>query len=281
MYQIMTAKSQSVEDIINDVKSKGQYFTVDKPLTGQQQKELFEKAGTKLDPGIYKGESKAYQPKSSSYESGNQALDRMARQSDDLTGWIANQRYEIEKKVGPKAGYNFQRDTASIGKGVSSKYSGSFENMAKQYLMGEGKELYRHLKGQGRDFYNITKIGTADLEGAIAALAIQGDEAALIGSKDFDRKVSELAGNYGVPKERAISYVMAHEFVHASQKGKYFDTISAELDVEHTLKSYFTAKGDKDLAYIASDRAGKVSRNYGGANPMSKAGASSYGKAAA
>ncbi len=277
----MTAKSQSVEDIINDVKTKGQYTVIDKPLESYQQKELFEKAGTKLDPGIYKGESRAYRSTSSSYESGNQTLDRMAKQSGDLTGWIANQRYETEKKVGPKAGYNFRRDTASSGKGVSSKYSGSFEDIAKSYLMGEGKELYKHLKGQGRDFYNITKIGTSDLEGAIAALATQGDEAALIGSKDFDKKVSELAGNYGVSKERAISYVMAHEFVHASQKGKYFDTIGAELDVEHTLKEYFTAKGDKDLAYIASDRASKVARNYAGTSPLSKAGASSYGKAAA
>lgn len=270
-----------MEDIIKDVKTKGQYIAIDKPLEGYRQKELFEKAGTKLDPGIYKGESKAYRPKSSSYETGNQTLDRMAGQSDDLAGWIANQRYEIEKKVGPGANYNFQRDTASNGKSIKTQYSGSFEEIAKSYLMGEGKELYKHLKGKGRDFYNITRIGTADLEGAVAALAIQGNEAALIGSKDFDRKVSELAGNYGVPKERAINYVMAHEFVHASQKGKYFDTISAELDVEHTLKEYFTAKGDKDLAYIASDRASKVAKNYAGASPLSKAGASSYGKAAA
>jgi hypothetical protein len=277
----MTAKSQSIEDIVKDVKTKGQYTVIDKPLEGYQQKELFEKAGTKLDPGIYKGESKAYQPKSSSYESSNQTLDRMSKQSDDLTGWIAEQKYEAEKKIGPKGGYNFQRDTASSGKGISSKYSGSFENIAKQYLMGEGKELYKHLKGQGRDFYNITRIGTSDLEGAVAALAVQGNEAALLGAKDFDKKVSELAGSYGIQKERAISYVMAHEFVHASQKGKYFDTIGAELDVEHTLKEYFTKKGDKDLAYIAGDRASKVSRNYGGASPLSKTGASSYGKAAA
>ncbi len=277
----MTAKSQSIEDVVKETTDKWKYIAVDKPLAGQQNKELFEKAGTKLDPSIYKGESGTYRNDSQSYESGNQTLERMSKQSDDLTGWIAEQRYEVEKKVGPKGGYNFKRDTASGGKSVKSQYSGSFEDIAKSYLMGEGKELYAHLKSQGRDFYNITKIGTANLEGAVAALAIQGNDAALLGSKDFDRKVSELAGNYGVPKERAVSYVMAHEFVHASQKGKYFDTIGAELDVEHTLKEYFNAKGDKDLAYIAGDRAGKVSRNYGGASPLSKTGASSYGKAAA
>ncbi len=277
----MTAKSQSVEDIVRYVKEKGQYIAIDKPLSAQQHKEFFEQAAAKLDPAIYKGESRGYRSDSSSYESGNQTLDRMAKQSDDVKGWVADQRYEAEKKVGTKGGYNFKRDTASGGKSVKSQYSGSFADIAKQYLMGEGKELYAHLKSQNRDFYEITKIGTENLEGAIAALAIQGNEAALIGDKYFDRKVSQFASNYGVSKERAICYVMAHEFVHASQKGRYGkDHIAAELDVEHTLKAYFTAKGDKDLAYIASDRAGKVARNYGGASQLSKAG-ESYGKAAA
>lgn len=278
MHQIMTAKSQSIEDIVKETREKNQYIPIDKPL-GRSHKEIFESVKSRLDPSIYKGESKAYKVDPKSYESGNQALDRMSKQSGDLKGWIADQRYEAEKKIGPKAGYNFQRDTAASGKSASSKYSGPFEDMAKQYLMGEGKELYSHLKGQGREFYDITRIGTANLDGAVAALAIQGNEAALLGAKDFDKKVSDLAGIYGIPRERAISYVMAHEFVHASQKGKYFSTISAELDVEHTLKSYFTAKGEKDLAYIAGDRAGKVARNYGGESPVSAV--SSYGKAAA
>ena len=262
MYQIMTAKSQSVEDIINETKNKWQQYGIDKPLSGQQHKEFFESARAKLDPAIYKGESGAYRSDDKTYESGNQVIDRMSKQSDDMKDWIAEQVYEAGKKVSPKGSYNFQRDTVN-GKGVSSKYSGSFENIAKQYLMGEGKGLYAHLKGKGRDFYNITKIGTANLEGAIAALAIQGDKAALIGDKNFDRKISKFANNYGVSKERAISYVMAHEFTHASQKGKYGkDHIAAELDVELTLKEYFTAKGDKDLADIASDRASKVTSNY-------------------
>jgi hypothetical protein len=274
----MTAKSQNIEDIVKETREKNQYIPIDKPLYGKESRDLFDGAGKKLDPAIYKGESGSYRSDDKKYESGNQTLDRMSKQSDDLKGWIADQRYEAERKAGPKAGYNFRRDTAS-GKQVQNSYSGSFENIAKQYLMGEGKELYKHLKGQGRDFYDITRIGTASLDGAVAALAIQGNEAALIGDKNFESKVSGLAAQYGVPKERAISYVMAHEFVHASQKGKYFDTIAAELDVEHTLKSYFTAKGQKDLAYIAGDRAGKVARNYGGTSPVSVS--PSYGKAAA
>ncbi len=258
----MTAKSQTVDDIVRETKNKWDFLSIDKPLTKQQHKEFFEKATVKLDPSIYKGESGAYRADSQTYETGNQVLERMAKQSDDLQGWIAEQRYEVEKKVGPKSGYNFKRDTASGGKSLKSQYSGSFADIAKQYLIGEGRELYAHLKSKNRDFYEITKIGTQNLEGAIAALAIQGNEAALIGDKNFDKKISAFAGNYGISKQRAISYVMAHEFVHASQKGKYFDHIAAELDVEHTLKEYFTARGDKDLAAIASDRAGKVTSNY-------------------
>jgi len=261
----MTSKSQSVEDIVNEAKGKWKYLAIDKPLTQQQHKEFFEKAGVKLDPSIYKGEAKAYRAdQGQEYESANQKLDRMSKQSEDLKGWIADQRYEAEKKLPPgQSGYNFKRDTASGGKVDYKSYSGSFADMAKQYLMSEGKELYAFLKDQKRDFYEITRIGTQNLEGAIAALAIQGNETALIGDKNFDRKVSEFASNYEITKDRAVSYIMAHEFVHASQKGKYFKShIDAELDVEHTLKEYFTAKGDKYLAAIASDRAGKVTSNY-------------------
>ena len=261
----MTAKSQSVEDIVKEAKGKWKYIAIDKPLTQQQHKEFFEKAGIKLDPLFYKGPAGAYRAdKDQEYESANQKLDRMSKQSEDLKGWIADQRYEAEKKLPPgQSGYNFKRDTASGGKTGHKSYSGSFADMAKQYLMGEGKELYSFLKGKNRDFYEITKIGTQNLEGAIAALAIQGNEAALIGDKNFDRKVSEFAGNYGVSKDQAVSYIMAHEFVHASQKNKYFKShIDAELDVEHTLKEYFTARGDKDLAAIAGDRAGQVTSNY-------------------
>src|SRR5574341_192637 len=261
----MTSKSQSVEDIVKEAKGKWKDLAVDKPLTEQQHKEFFEKAAIKLDPSIYKGEAKAYRAdQGQEYESANQKLDRMSKQSDDLKGWIADQRYEAEKKLPPgQQGYNFKRDTASGEKVNHRPYSGSFADMARQYLMSEGKELYSFLKGKNRDFYEITRIGTQNLEGAIAALAIQGNEAALIGDKNFDRKISECAGNYGVTKNQAVSYIMAHEFVHASQKGKYLKShIDAELDVEHTLKEYFTAKGDKYLAAIAADRASKVTSNY-------------------
>jgi hypothetical protein len=148
--------------------------------------------------------------------------------------------------------------------------------------MGEGKELYQHLKGKGREFYDITKIGSADLEGAVAGLAVYGNEAALIGSKDFDAKVSQLASQYGVSSERAKSYVFAHELVHSSQKGLYGkDHIKLELDVEHTLKDYFSAKGEHDLAAIAGDRAASVTSNYSSAGTYAapKSASASYSKA--
>ena len=244
----MTDMSQTVQEVLKDKKWKN--IAVDSPL-GERAKALFE--GSKsLDPRIYKGESRAYR-KDEIYESSLETQKRMAEKSDDLKDWIGNQRYEIEQNLPPdKRGYSFGRDTA-----------GSFEDVAKQYLMGEGKELYQHLKAKGREFYDITKIGSADLEGAVAGLAVYGNEAALIGSKDFDAKVSKLASQYGVSAERAKSYVFAHELVHSSQKGLYGkDHLKLELDVENTLKDYFSAKGDNDLAAIAGDRAASVTSNY-------------------
>ncbi len=253
----MMNKSQTVKDVIDQSKKTWNNLGIDKPL-GDRAKELFDSAKTKFDPRIYKGDSPAYR-REESYESGNQVLDRMAKNSTGLKQSLSNELYDIRKDMPPdKRGYNFGRDTAS-------GYNTSFEDVAQQYLMGEGKELYAHLRKQGRDFYDITKIGTADLEGAVAALANNGTEAALLGSNDFEKKVSELANHYGISVDRAVSYVMAHEFTHASQKGKYFDDpVLAELDVEHTLKEYFTQKGEKDLADVASDRAANVAKNYGG-----------------
>ncbi len=272
----MTATSQTVEEIIEETKSKWEYTQIDKPFENYNQKVLFESASVKVSSN-YPGEFKSYRPDSKSYESGKQTLDRMAKKSGDVKGHIAEHLGSAEKKLPPRQSY--LPPASSHPNSFAPNYSGSFEDMAKQYLTGEGRELYSHLKGQGREFYDITRIGTANLEGAVAALAIQGNQAALLGSKDFDKKVSGLAANYGISKERAISYVMAHEFVHASQKGKYVDHISAELDVERTLKSYFTSKGYHDLAAVAGDRAGKVSQNYGGAYAGKSSGYN--GKAAA
>jgi hypothetical protein len=249
----MMNTSQTIDEVKREHGKKLEQLAIDAPLGGKA-KQLFENAKAPLDPRIYKGDFKSYRADGQSYETGNQALNRMSKNSGNVKDWLGNERYDAERQLPQsRRGYKFGRDTAS-----------SFEDVAKQYLMGEGKELYAHLRSQGRGFYDITRIGTADLEGAIAALAIKGTEAALLGSKDFYQKVSQLASQYGVSNDRAVKYVLAHEFTHASQKGKYFDDpVLAELDVENTLKDYFSKKGDKDLAAIAGDRAANVTGNYG------------------
>lgn len=261
----MINTSQSLKDVMND--EKWRMFAIDAPLASRA-RDLFEKASP-LDPEIYKGGFKPYS-RSQSLESSLDTQKRMYEKSDSLKDWFARERYDVGKKMPPdKRGYKFGRDTA-----------GSFEDVAKQYLMGEGKELYGFLKSKGRDFYDITKIGTGDIgEKAVAGLAINGSEAALIGSRDFETKISMLASQYGVSQERATEYVLAHELVHASQKGRYKnDPLRAELDVEHTLKGYFASKGYSDLAAIAGDRANNVTRNYSGATYG--AASPSYGRVA-
>ncbi|MBW3016686.1 hypothetical protein KY309_03695 [Candidatus Woesearchaeota archaeon] len=259
----MINTSQSLKDVLKE--EKWRMLAVDGPLAARAQ-ELFQKASP-LDPEIYKGGFRSYS-KSQSLESSLDTQKRMYEKSDSLNDWFARQRYDVERKMPPgKKGYDFGRDTC-------------FEDVAKQYLMGEGKELYQHLKSQGREFYDITKIGTGDIgEKAVAGLAVKGSEAALIGSRDFEVKVSALASQYGVSRQRATEYVLAHELVHASQKGRYAnDPLGAELDVEHTLKGYFTSKGYSDLAAIAGDRANNVARNYSGATYG--AASPSYGRVA-
>lgn len=225
------------EKVLDQLQKKDSDSLRNVPVHSYLGRESFK--GEKFDPKIYMGESRAYRSEKS-YESSVSVLNRMSKQSAKLEDYVGKFKDEH-----------------------GAKYSGDFVSVAKQYLSSDAGDLYGFLRGKGRDFYEITKIGVGDIKGGIAGLAMQGSEAALIGSRDFDNKVSEFAKSYGVARERAVQYIMAHEFVHSSQKGRgYDDHIQAELDVEHTLKEYFTAKGDKDLAYIASHRADNVTRNY-------------------
>lgn len=263
----MMAMSQTVKDVINENHRKLEDLTIDTPL-GPRASQLFDKATTRLDPQIYKGDSKAYRSDSQAYETGNETLNRMSRKSESVKDWIGGNRYGTDKNLPDRRGNNL--DTAP--------YSGSFEDVATQYLMGEGRDLYSFLRGKGRDFYDITRLGT-DLEGvldknAIAAVAIKGTEAALVASKDFGAKVSQLASQYGLSTERALKYVLSHELVVASQKGKYFDDPGlAKRDVDLTLKEYFASTGEHDLAGVASDRA---AGNYNGSYSMPKGLAGEY-----
>ncbi len=252
---IMMNASQSVDEVVKESQQKWQKYVIDSPL-GAGANELFEKA-SRIDPNIYKGDSGPYQ-RSEVHESSIETEKRMSKKSKSLDDRLGRQHYDAGKRLPADR----------------QKYSGSFADVAKQYLSGEGKELYGYLRAKGRDFYDITGIVSAKLKDdrAIAGLAIKGRGAVLAGSHDFEEKISQLASHYGVSNDRAKSYVLAHEFAHASQKGKYFDDdIQRELDVENVLKEYFSAKGDKDLALIAGDRASNVTRNYGGAGLYKRA----------
>jgi hypothetical protein len=147
----------------------------------------------------------------------------------------------------------------------------SFEDRANAYFTNEGAQLKTYLRGEGRAFYQLEAIGTRGLERGIAAVTMQGDKAMLIGSSDFENKVSELAQHCGVSQNVARRYVFDHETVHLSQKGKCFDDhFAAEYDVEGTLLKYYGELAGKEpknadykaLAGIAKERSASVPTNY-------------------
>jgi|SRR3989338_6664358 len=147
----------------------------------------------------------------------------------------------------------------------------TFEERANAYYSNEGIELKEYLHGKGRKFYELEQTGTANLEDAIAAVAMEGDCAILIGNKNFEAKVTELARAYGVSQNVARRYVFDHETVHLSQKGRICDDhIVAERDVESTLAEYYDKllkndPGNREYAAlkgIASERYESVPINY-------------------
>lgn len=146
-----------------------------------------------------------------------------------------------------------------------------FEEKTNAYFTNEGVQLTNYLRGQGRDFYKLESIGTSNLEGAIAAVAHNNENAILLGNRDFENKVEELARFYGVSQNVARRYVFDHETVHLSQKGRaYDDHFAAEYDVEGTLLEFYSKLGEKEpgnadykaLAGIARDRHASVQTNY-------------------
>lgn len=263
----MTEASQSIEEIVTYTKRKWEYFATDAP-TSERSKEPSDKSEIQPDNALYAGGFRGYRSdKGKNVEPYYETLRRMAKQSQRFNAGNAQQHSDVQRQP-PLQNYNFERDTAGNSGSRVPTYSGSFEDVAKQYLTTEGKEFYAFQKSKGRDFYNITRIETADLEsiadGAIAALENDGNEATLLGSYNFDAKAEQFADHYGVSKDRAITYLLTHELAHASAKGIGFDDhIQSEKYVENTLHEYFTAKGDYDLANIASDRAANVMQNYG------------------
>lgn len=250
----MTLVSRSIDELAKqEYKSSNENYWAS-PVNSREE---FEKAQIKLDPSIYKGGPAGYRNEWKT-KSSLEILEEMAKRSPSL-GQLLKNNYSATPMIGEVSGK------------TPNNYSGSFEDVARQYLSSDARELYAHLKSKGREFYDITRIGTADLGSAVAALAVYGDEAALLGADDFEKKVTDFSLKYSIPKSRAEKYIMAHEFVHASQKGMPFDRVSLESDVEHTLKEYFSERGDADLAYVAGERLSSVVANYTGADSYSKA----------
>jgi hypothetical protein len=262
---------QTVKDIIQESKRSIDDITnpqIHGRLSKEQQEKMFQGAKDKLDPSIYKGDFQSYKEKGGN-ETGLEALKRMYKHVEILEDWLGNQMYEIQKGLPPEqSGHRFGNDK------LPQSYSNSPVNMAKQYLASEGKALFTYLSSQGRKFHDITRFDTTDLGNAVAAVARYGNEAALILSKDFDKKVADFARHYKIPQQLAKTYVLDHEMVHLSQKGKgYDDHIQAELDVENTLQAFYKdmakaykshAKEYNALAGVASERAATVHKNYSG-----------------
>jgi len=251
----MRLLSQS-ERTIDDMFKEAGGLKIHGSLPQQRASELFEEASRELDPAMYTGGFRPYK----SEGKGDDADELLRRMGKELPQFSELSQEDTYATVPPP--------------------SASFENIATSYLGNEAGSLYEFLSAEGREFYDITLVGTTDLgEGAIAGLARSGNEAALIGDTDFYKKAVSLASQYasaGVTVEDAMRYVLDHEFAHASQKGLgYDDTIQLESDVENALMRFYHHMAEKHegseegrkyeaLATIASDRAGSVAQNYGG-----------------
>ena len=130
---------------------------------------------------------------------------------------------------------------------LPGKDDASFEQRVAQYSAKYGKELMTHLQGQGRDFYKLERVGTMPTKPGNAALVAKvGKSAALIGSTRFDEEVDSFAQAYGVPRHLAERYILDHEYTHLSQPP--LDTVTAELDVENTLKNFYLSKAKENPA---------------------------------
>ena len=214
---------------------------------------------------------------------------------EDLSEFLKKLYQNLEMKFGynsappippnnDSAFYNFS-DSETDNQNSSNFYDASksyFENAFKEYSLNYAKDLKNYLEGEkGREFYDLEAITTDALqEDAVAGVAVQGDKAALIGNYGFEEKVNELANQYGVSLEMAERYVFDHESVHLSQKGKNYDEIDAEYDVENTLKNYYSEMAEQNpessemynsLANLASERSGEVSENYSSESSYSEA----------
>lgn len=272
MSPIMTLRTLELSDVLKEDRLK----PVSRIIRGESALDIIS-SSTPLGP-TYSGE---YKPAGKNWDD-NQKYG----EPDELE----EQLKDIESAYAPEHPVNY----ASLdiyGANDLGDYLGSLDTL-QDYYDESGRTLGGYLEGKGRDSYNIVGVGSSDLaKGAVAAVAIYGDDAALILGDDFEQDIERMVAHYNargieVTHDDMKRYVLDHEHCHTYQKGMDLDKLAkeyglpseemaAEYDVETTLKGFYErqalASGDatvssmyQNLAAVAADRAANVESNYGG-----------------
>jgi hypothetical protein len=270
----MINKTQELSDFLNEDKIK----PVCAVIRGESARDIISSSQS-LGPNY----SDEYRPSPESWDEDNNKYGQ-AEELDDVLADIKSS-YSGEHP----AGYNsFTYAQANdLGDYLSSM------DVVQDYYQSAGKALSDYLASQDRESYNIIGVANKELGGnAVAAVAIYGEDAALVLGNDFEKDIDRMVQHYkakgiDVTNEDMERYVLDHEHTHMYQRDMNFkalaekyglptEEMAAEYDVETTLKGFYQrqslAAGDTEtsamyssLAAIASDRAASVEANYGGA----------------
>ncbi|MBW3019033.1 hypothetical protein KY329_02515 [Candidatus Woesearchaeota archaeon] len=219
-----------------------------------------------------------YTPRPKDWDNENSKY-REAEEFEKVADKLRN-HYPVQHPVGHE-----ERDYNDLG-----SYLGSLGTV-QDYYKESGKILGDYLNTEGRDSYNIVGVAQKELGNAVAAVAIYGDDAALVLSEDFENDLDKMAAHYqqkgiNVSRNEMKRLALDHEQGHMYQKGMDFkklakeyglatEEMAAEYDVETTLKGFYErqalAAGNpevntmyKNLAAVCADRAANVESNYSG-----------------
>ena len=237
-----------LKEYLKEVKPQQKLgFLLDDIVTGAEAQELYDKAKPFDQSGLYSGgyKPKPYKSADESKESEYKPKHKDKKQEQQKQP----PEFKIPKlKPAPSApGPARYLPDLPGNEYLPVKDDASFEQRVANYSAHYGKELIGHLQGQGRDFYKLERVGTMPTKpGRVALVAKVGNSAALIGSTRFNEEVDGFAQAYGVPRHLAERYIFDHEYTHLSQPP--LDTITAELDVENTLKNFYLSKAKENPA---------------------------------